>query len=406
MKKWFAIFLSCIFTLCSANGLASASIGEKLPLPFQVQLPEGKRWGYLDPATLTWKILPQYVRADVFISSADPLTWVKDPNGAFSLINPEGKPMTSPMKFDAVGAPSEGLARFKVGSLWGYLDVKDGSFALPPAYLQAREFSEGLAAVEYKPGKWIYISPAGKRMTLREFSFAYSFQNKRAVAMEYGGFYGVIDTKGEWTLPPKFGAIFPPETGEKLFIAGKVDKSRYSFIPYYELVNSEGFSISSFKADESQSFIDFPAPVKKDHLWGYVAQNGKMAVAFQFENVQPFNAHHLSAAKKDGLWGIISLNPQEEAGFQWVISPTWESEPDLSNFEIASTGESSSSFIQADSFFYDSQGKELACYPNFMTRGAQALQENRKADALSWFQKALEKSPNDPAALHGIAQTK
>lgn len=410
MKKWVSIFSVFIFFLSAATGFTAASESERSPIPFFVQLPEGDRWGYLDPDTLVWKIQPRYVRADRFTTTGDSLAWVKDSKGAFSLINPQGRTVTAPMMFDSVGAPSEGLARFKVDGRWGYLNIKDGSFQLSPIYLQAREFSEGLAAVEYKPGKWIYISPAGKKMTLREFSFAFSFQNKRAVAMEEGGFYGVIDTQGEWVLPPKFGAIFPPATGEKVFIAGKVDKTRYSFIPYYELVNSEGFALSPLKVNESKPFLDFPAPVRKDDLWGFVAPDGKLTISFQFENVQSFTQSHLSAAKQGGKWGVIALNKEEKDGFFWVVPPAWEEEPDLSSLQAFSPAELKEqgllSPIEVGRFFYDSQGKELVSYPNFMAHGYRALRENRPTDALSFFQKALEKLPNDPAALYGIEQAK
>ena len=57
----------------------------------------------------------------------------------------------------------EGTAVFGGGGHWGYLDMK-GNIAIPTQYSSVRPFKEGLAAVETKDGKWIYIDKNGKEV--------------------------------------------------------------------------------------------------------------------------------------------------------------------------------------------------------------------------------------------------
>lgn len=417
MKKWLSSFITglLLFTFLPILQAQSTSL-----IPFSVQLDEGKRWGYLDFSTQKWVISPEYLRADSFTSSEKvPIAWVQLSNQGYTLIDSTGKEIIPVMPFDDVAMASEGTARFKVGSQWGYLSTSDGSFLLSPAYLQAREFREGLAAVEIKAGKWRFINKEGKKNMLRDFSFAYSFENGRAIAMEEGGFYGIINHQGEWILPPKFGAIFSFPVQEKNYVVGKVDRNSYHFIPFYEIVNSTGLAINSFKVEESKTFQESGAPVKQDGKWGYVDPQSNWIITPQFEDVQAFHSF-VAAAKKDGLWGIIYYDPSWMKNFEWITPPTWENEPDMEIF--AKSGAQASDFIdvrtasalpdfsdriiRVDQYFYSIDGNKLPCYSNFMLDGEKALKTGNKDLAKENFQKALIEIPNDKSALYGIERSK
>lgn len=418
MKKWLSSLLTGLFLFTFLPSLEAQS---NFLVPFPVQLAEGKRWGYLDFSTQKWAISPEYLRADSFTSSEKtPIAWVQLPNQGFTLVDSTGKKIIPVMPFDDVNMASEGTARFKVGSQWGYLSTNDGSFLLSPTYLQAREFSEGVAAVEVKAGKWRFINKEGKKTMLRDFSFAYSFESGRAIAIEEGGFYGVIDHRGEWILPPKFGAIFPFPVREKKYIVGKVDRSKYHFIPFYEIVNSTGLAINSFKAEESKPFKEFGAPVKQDEKWGYVDSMSNWLITPQFEDVSAFHSS-VAAAKKEGLWGIIYYNPSWMKNCEWIIPPTFENEPDMEVF--ANSGAQASAFVDARTpisaipdfsdriirvgqYFYNIEGSKLPCYSNFMLDGENDLKNGNKDSAKENFQKALAEIPNDKAALYGIERSK
>lgn len=418
MKKWLSSLLTglFLFTVLPILEAQSSSL-----VPFPVHLEEGKRWGYLDISTQKWAISPEYLRADSFTSSEKiPIAWVQLPNQGYTLVDSTGKKIIPAMPFDDVSMASEGTARFKIGSQWGYLSTNDGSFLLSPAYLQAREFSGGVAAVEVKAGKWRFINKEGKKTMLRDFSFAYSFEQGRAIAMEEGGFYGVIDRRGEWILPPKFGAIFPFPVQEKNYIVGKVDRSRYHFIPFYEIVNSTGLAINSFKVEESKPFQEIGVPVKQNGKWGYVDSMSNWIIAPQFEDVHAFHSS-VAAVKNEGLWGIIYYNPSWMKNFEWIISPTWENEPDMEIFANSGTQTSDSiddrkstsaipdfsdRIIRVDHYFYNIKGSKIPCYSNFMLDGESALKKGNKDLAKENFQKALAEIPDDKAALYGIERSK
>lgn len=403
--KIFSSLLLGAFLLTSnfSAQAASAPTTQKTPIPFSVSTVEGKRAGYLDSEAKKWVVTPQYSEVQTFTQESEALAWVMLPSGGYTLINTTGKQVIPPMPFDDVAPPSEGSARFKIDSKWGYLSVKDGHFILSPIYEQAREFSNGMAAVETKPGKWYYINPNGGKILSRDFSFAYSFIGDQAIALEMDGFYGIISRNGEWILPPNFGAIYRSSMGEKNFLVGKVDKGKKKFIPYYEIVNSSGLSINSLKFDEVKPFTIGGAPVRQGDKWGYINLEGQWLIEPQFEDVQDSqeaNGMTVAAVQMDGLWGIINYTTTKVASerYTWLVKPTWNSEPDMSLV--------SSSIVRVDGFFYDLQGKKMDIYPNYILDGEVALRKGDKAAAKAAFEKALAAIPNDKTALYGIERSK
>ena len=423
MKKFLTLLIAATFmtTLPASAQAAEALLKPKksLPIPLAVMLPEGKHWGYWNAVDQDWQIAPQYREAHSFTASPDFLAWVQLENRGYTLINPSGTQLTAPMPFEDVAPPSEGLARFKLDSKWGYLSIQDGTFAIPPTFLQAREFSGGLAAIENRPGRWTYINPQGKKAVLRDFSFAYSFIGDRAIALEERGFYGLISRTGEWMLTPRFGAIYAPLQGEKNYLVGKVDKGKKQFIPYYEVVNNTAFAINSFKAEDAKPYKFFGAPVKQNGKWGYIDLETQWLIPAEFEDAQAFINPTLGAVKKDGLWGLITptfvyssknssvvkaggrwvqMKPGDFVadGYEWLLKPTWEQEPDLSLLEH------SGQVITVNQLFYNLDGEKIDNYANAMTEGEQALRQGNKATAKALFEQALAKIPDDKAALYGI----
>ena len=60
-------------------------------------------------------------------------------------ITPSGGLAIKPMWLEEAHPFAGGLARVRLNGFWGYLDRR-GHFAIPPRYLRAEDFSEGLAA--------------------------------------------------------------------------------------------------------------------------------------------------------------------------------------------------------------------------------------------------------------------
>lgn len=86
----------------------------------------------------------------------------------------------------------------------GYINL-DGELVIPLQYRWAKDFSEGLAAVENEKGLVGYIDKQGRLVIPFRYIDGEPFKNGRAVvrANIYGGPYGAIDTKGDWILKPE-----------------------------------------------------------------------------------------------------------------------------------------------------------------------------------------------------------
>ena len=415
-----ALIVFCAFLFPPTGYLAPTNEPSSILVPFAVQLPEGKRFGYIDSNTQKWAIPPQYLEAQSFAINSvqntnSQLAWVKFPTGGYTLINTQGVPQIPIFPFEAVGTPSEGLASYQLDGKWGYLSTQDGSFIIQPTFVQVQPFKEGVAAIQMPSGRWRYIDKEGNRSGPRDYGYTFSYENKRAVALEDKSMYGVINERGDWVLQPNFGAILLPPPGEKNYLVGKVDKGKLSFIPYYEIVNAKGFAINKMKFEETKNFspAGYGVPVKVNGKWGMISSEAKWLIEPQFEDIQSFGREPVTAAKKDGLWGIIYLADPSTQQFSWQVAPKWEAEPDLS---LATVGRTMSSptektlpyhteIIRIDQSFYSGNGEKNNSYINSMLDGQKALRQKNYSLAKESFQKALTFEPDDQAALHGISLT-
>lgn len=98
-------------------------------------------WGYVDRKG-DLVVPARYTRAGPFL---DGLAEVHDAAGRTGWITPSGQWAVEPVWLEEAGPFSSGLAPARVNGLWGYLD-REGRFAIPPRFLRAAPFSEGLAA--------------------------------------------------------------------------------------------------------------------------------------------------------------------------------------------------------------------------------------------------------------------
>jgi hypothetical protein len=78
--------------------------------------------------------------------------------------------------FDEVEAFSEGLAKVKLGDKYGYVNTK-GERVIPATYREAKDFTEGMAAVSTDGTSWGYIDKSGKVVISEKYLEANSFSN-------------------------------------------------------------------------------------------------------------------------------------------------------------------------------------------------------------------------------------
>jgi hypothetical protein len=113
---------------------------------------------------------------------------------------------------------SEGLAAFRIKDAqgekrYGYID-RTGKVAIPPQFINAFSFREGMAPAAVKADapydvKWGYINPRGEFVIPPRFGRAFSFyEGMAAVREEPGGpdylppDYGLIDKTGQYVVKP------------------------------------------------------------------------------------------------------------------------------------------------------------------------------------------------------------
>ena len=86
------------------------------------------------------------------------------------------------------------LVKDKENGLWGYVDKSSGRVVIFYQYAEAKEFSEGLAAVRFE-GKWGFIDKKGVVVIPHKYKSVKNFSNGYAMVQE-DGFWGAIDKNG------------------------------------------------------------------------------------------------------------------------------------------------------------------------------------------------------------------
>lgn len=90
-------------------------------------------------------------------------------------------------------------------------------------FQSARDFSEGLAAVE-KDGKWGFIDPLGQFRVQPTFEAASSFSGGLAAAKS-GGLWGYVDRAGRWVISPRFRKVEDFSDNLALTDSGYIDRA-------------------------------------------------------------------------------------------------------------------------------------------------------------------------------------
>ncbi|RKY16392.1 MAG: hypothetical protein DRP90_08035, partial [Planctomycetota bacterium] len=224
------------------------------------------KWGFVDSSGRT--ALPfVWERARPF---SEGLAWVwKD--GKALCINRKGKTV---FRFRAgnaaVGDPFRcGMSRLTRGEKTGFLNAR-GKVAIPPRYVTASHFSDGLAAVKLSfAGRYFYIDKRGKRAFKADFGLADPFsEGLAAVKRGPDSPWEYIDIKGRTAVPPRFEAAGPFSQG---LAAVKLD-GKWGYI------DRKGAVVVEPRFDRAGEFACGLAPVELDGKWGYITPKGEFAV--------------------------------------------------------------------------------------------------------------------------------
>lgn len=282
-----------------------ALVRKQLPLtdwkPGELSAPPGYRSGYID---LTGKeVIPLGKFNGLEAEFHEGLAVL----GAYSekkgYINKAGE-IVIPQIYLNAGDFSEGLAPVQSSGtkLWGYID-KTGALIIPMEYEGAKPFHDGVACVT-KNGLTGYIDNTGK--TAIDFKFKVnassdvdgSFYDGLAAASDDNGKYGYIDKSGDFVIPAKYLAA-EPFRGEMAFVTSENSAYNNGYGSSF-LINRKGERVTPLwcygyyageKMESGLIRVLYPYGTNSNQFIAVLNQYGAevMPSSLKIENISPFN---------------------------------------------------------------------------------------------------------------------
>lgn len=193
------------------------------------------------------------------------------------------------------------------GRKWGYIDTK-GKWAIEPQYKLALPFNSGYALVNDADGKAFYVDGKNQKLEVPEADKLYSFNDKGVALIKIGDKVGLINTKGQFVLKPKYDVIKKFDNGyARVREDGK-----------WGIIDTKGKVIIPATYDDITRYSKNGVGAKKGESWG-VVKGGKFTALAEAEKIWDFTESSVLAyARKDGKMGFI--NGQGK----WVIEPAYE----------------------------------------------------------------------------------
>lgn len=151
------------------------------------------------------------------------------------------------------------------------------------------------------------------------------------------GLFGFVDIEGNIVIPTIYDKIISHKeyvlsTKERYLRVEKNNKKGY-----YK-INGEPITLIEFDIDEKEYIISSLLPqglslfsegvvgVCKDKKCGFVDENGKILIPFEYEHVEKFS-NNIANVKKDGRWGFI--NKENKVIIPFKYQQTWHFENDV-----------------------------------------------------------------------------
>lgn len=168
----------------------------------------------------------------------------------------------------------EGFAAVKIGSKWGYINIK-GEVVVKPEFEGADDFNEGFAVIKIG-NKHGYINSSGQVIINPQYDTAKAFHENYA-RVSINDKYGFIDKTGNIKIKLIYDLAYNFNEGMAAVSTWDDDKIKWSFI------NKQGLQVIKQKYDGVQAFHEGLAAVKIIDKWGFIDKTGKLIIEPLFD---------------------------------------------------------------------------------------------------------------------------
>ncbi len=218
----------------------------------------------------------------------------------FGFINKDGK-MVVPKKYLDATEFSEGLAWVMNHDERGYVDT-NGRMVLPwDTTGFGSSFSEGLAVMTNKNDRFGYIDKQGKTVIPFIYDEVTPFINGLA-RVNILGKWGFINKKGDLVIPADY--VFSHDFVDGFCFVGVPLKNASEYKPQWGIINQGGGIVVEFKYDDVRDFNKGLGAVMEDGKWKVIDYMGNQIIDKKFDNIESFR-NNLAWSEIDGRFGFI-----------------------------------------------------------------------------------------------------
>lgn len=222
-------------------------------------------------------------------------------SGKWGFVDTKGRAVTE-FKYEKIQAYSEGLAAVRYKRKWGFINL-NGDLVIEHVFRKVGGFHDGLAQARKEGSTLGYINPKGEMVIPQTFHECSDFEGDTA-RVRISGEWGLIDTKGNYILKPKYRKI-APFSAEGVAVAQLAANNTA-----YVLINRRGERLTKQKYSQIQPLKEGIAVVRSGSKYGYINAQGQEIVLPKYSNAEAFSEDRARVMYKN-RWGYIDSTGSE-----------------------------------------------------------------------------------------------
>jgi len=237
----------------------------------------------------------------------------------WGFVNRLGKMVFAP-QFDAVQSFHEGLAAVKVAGQWRFINKAGDVFMEPNpgtwGVSFVGSFHDGLAQIHARDGKVGFIDKSGVWVIPPSFEEARDFSDGLA-AVKTDGKWGYIDTKGNVQLRVQYMEAGPFKDG----LAPVSIQESAAVPPRVGFVNRYGEFVIAPHFDAANPFCGGMSAVNYDGNWGYIKKDGTFVIGPRLPQAFSFAGDYALVVSNDNR-GTHRIAVIDKRGVQVWTAPS------------------------------------------------------------------------------------